>query len=68
MLDQQEASMTAMFDFRTIRDIIAYPIRFVLGEDSGEFATRDHASRRPIIMRWRRGEDGKLESHWGCED
>jgi hypothetical protein len=30
--------------------------------------TRDRSSRRPLIMRWRRGEDGKLESHWGCED
>ena len=60
--------MTAMFDFRTIRDIISYPVRFVLGECSGEFATHDRASRRPIILRWRRGEDGKLEGHWNRED
>jgi hypothetical protein len=60
--------MTAMFDFRTIRDIVAYPIRFVLGDGASEYGTRDRSSRRPLIMRWRRGEDGKLESHWGCED
>lgn len=60
--------MTAMFDFRTIRDFVAYPIRFVFGDGSSEYATRDCTTRQPIVMRWRRGEDGKLEGHWNRED
>ena len=54
--------MTAMLDFRTIRDFVAYPFRFIFGADSGEMGKS--ASRAHISMRWRRGEDGKLESRW----
>lgn len=54
--------MTAMFDIRTIRNIVALPIRFVLGIGTDGFEAR--APRTPLVMRWRRGEDGKLESHW----
>lgn len=58
--------MTAMFDFRTVRDIISFPIRLVFGEGTSEFAAFEHPRRRPLILRWRRGDDGKLESHWEC--
>ena len=58
--------MTAMFDFRTIRDIITYPVRLVFGNGEETYVSLDHPPRRPLIMRWRRGEDGKLESHWEC--
>jgi len=68
MLDQQEASMSAMFDFDTIRDVIAYPIRLIFGEGETVYVERQCTRRRPLVMRWRRGEDGKLESHWECGD
>ena len=59
--------MAAMFDFKNLRDIVAYPFRFVLGDREDDF--RMHAeTRRPIHMRWRRNDDGKLESHWACDE
>lgn len=54
--------MTAMLDIHTIRNIVAFPIRLVLGMKADGFETR--APRTPLVLRWRRGEDGKLESHW----
>ena len=56
--------MSALFDIRNLRDFIAYPIRFVLGDEARNYETREHSSRTPLIMRWRRGEDGKLEGRW----
>jgi hypothetical protein len=58
--------MTAMF--RAVRAIITFPTRLVFGDGEDYFVTYDRAPRRPLIMRWRRGEDGKLEGHWDCED
>ena len=59
--------MAAMFDFRTLRDVVAYPIRFVFGR--GEYDFDDRPRRRAqLVMHWRRGEDGKLESRWERED
>jgi hypothetical protein len=55
--------MAAMFDFKNLRDIVAYPFRFVLGDRESDFTMHDHETRRPIHMRWRRNDDGKLESH-----
>jgi hypothetical protein len=56
--------MSALFDIRTLGDFIAYPIRFVLGDGARSYDTREHASRPPLILRWRRGDDGKLEGRW----
>jgi hypothetical protein len=59
--------MTAMFDFRTVRDIVGYPIRLVFGDGQADYLVHTcREPRRPIILRWRRGDDGKLESHWEC--
>jgi hypothetical protein len=60
--------MSALFDFRTITNIIAYPIRFAIGGGANLFESKECASRVPLVMRWRRGEDGKLESRWTRED
>jgi hypothetical protein len=59
--------MAAMIDFRTLRDIVAFPFRFVLGDREDEFTVHAHRERRPLRMRWRRGDDGRLEGHWECE-
>ena len=60
--------MAANFDFKNLRDIVAYPFRFVLGGREDDFTMDAHSTRRPIHMRWRRGDDGKLESHWECDE
>jgi hypothetical protein len=60
--------MAAMFDFKDLRDIVAYPFRFVLGDREDDFTMHSHETRRPIHMRWRRGDDGKLESRWECDE
>jgi len=60
--------MAAMFDFKNLRDIVAYPFRFVLGDREDDYITREHSDRRPIHMRWRRGDDGRLESRWECDE
>lgn len=59
--------MTAFLDFRTIRDFVAYPIRWVLSDASENFETHPAKARTPLILRWRRNEDGKLEGHWDTE-
>ena len=59
--------MTAHFDFRNLRDIIVYPAKLIFGEDASLLAKRDCGERTPLIMRWRRGGDGKLESRWEME-
>lgn len=58
--------MAAMFDFHTLKDFVAYPIRFVFGR--GDYDYEERPRRAQLIMRWRRGEDGKLESRWEHDD
>ena len=50
--------MTALFDIRTILNIVAYPFR-VFRRDTDDF--EPYRSRRSVIVsRWERGGDGKL--------
>jgi hypothetical protein len=56
--------MSAMFDFRAIRDVISYPARLIFGDGSTAFETRDCSDRPSLVMRWWRGKDGRLESRW----
>lgn len=60
--------MAANFDFRFIRDVVAFPIRFVFGAGTDDRELRALSQRRPLVLRWRLGDDGKLDSHWECED
>lgn len=56
--------MAAMFDFRTVRDVVAFPIRLVFGSRDSELESYCESTRVPLVLRWRRGEDGKLEGRW----
>jgi hypothetical protein len=56
--------MSAMFDFRSLSNFIAYPARLVFGAGRDAFEQPDRSARTPLILRWRRGDDGKLDSRW----
>ena len=58
--------MAAMFDFHSLKDFVAYPIRFVFGHGDRDY--EDRSRRTQLIQRWRRGEDGKLEGRWERDD
>ncbi len=56
--------MSALFDFRILRDVIAYPAKLVFGDRSSAFETCECSNRPLLVLRWWRGKDGRLESRW----
>lgn len=56
--------MSALFDFRNLRNVIAYPAKLIFGDGNAPHETHSCSGRPSLVLRWWRGKDGHLESRW----